>query len=50
MDLAFGIVLILVTALSALVVVWLFVWAAVKDGQENDAVQAQLRRRPGSSD
>jgi hypothetical protein len=45
MELAFGIVLILVTFLSAALVVGLFVWAAVKDGQDNDAVQSQLERR-----
>ena len=45
MELAFGIVLILVTFVSAAIVVGLFVWAAVKDGQDNDAVQARLERR-----
>jgi hypothetical protein len=45
MELAFGILMIVTAAISAVVVVGLFVYAAVKDGQDNDAVQAQLEHR-----
>jgi hypothetical protein len=47
MDLAAGIVLGIVVFLTAVLVIGLFVWAAVKDGQEDKAVQARLgiRRR-----
>jgi hypothetical protein len=45
MDLALGIVLIVVTAAGALFVLGLFVWGAIKDGQANDAVQARIHRR-----
>ena len=45
MDLAFGIVLIVVTAAGAVFVLGLFVWGAIKDGQANDAVQAKVHRR-----
>jgi len=45
MDLAFGIVLTVLAALSTLLVIGLFVWAAVKDGQENDALQSRIIRR-----
>jgi hypothetical protein len=47
MDLAAGIVLGTVVFVTAVLVIGLFVWAAVKDGQEDKAVQARLgiRRR-----
>jgi len=47
MDLAAEILLGLVVLLTAVAVVGLFVWAAVKDGEEDKAVQARLgiRRR-----
>ena len=45
MDLALGIVLVVVTAGGAVFVLGLFVWAAIKDGQANDAVQARIHRR-----
>lgn len=45
MDLALGILLIVVTAVGGLLVLGLFVWGAVKDGQANDAVQAKIHRR-----
>ena len=45
MDIALGIILIAVTAASALFVFGLFIWAAKKDGEENDAVQARIYRR-----
>jgi hypothetical protein len=47
MDIAAGIVLGLFVFLTAVLVVGLFVWAALKDGQEDRAVQARLgiRRR-----
>ena len=47
MDLAAGIVLAVVVFLSAVVVIGLFVWAAVKDGQKDRALQMRLgiRRR-----
>ena len=45
MDLALGIVLIVVTAASGLFVFGLFVWGALKDGEENDAIQARIHRR-----
>jgi hypothetical protein len=44
-DLALGIILIVVTAASALFVLGLFVWGAIKDGQANDAAQAKVQRR-----
>jgi nitrogen fixation-related uncharacterized protein len=33
------------TVLTVAVVLALFIWAAVKDGQANDAVQARILRR-----
>jgi hypothetical protein len=44
MDLALTIILSAVTIAGALFVLGLFVWGAVKDGQDNDAVQAKLHR------
>jgi len=47
MDVVIGILLVLVVLVPAVLVGGLFVWAAVKDGQEDRAVQARLgiRRR-----
>jgi hypothetical protein len=45
---ALAIVLIASAVVSIVVVGVLFVWAARKDGEENDAVEARLRaRQPG---
>jgi hypothetical protein len=41
-DLAAGIVLSVFVFLTALLVIGLFVWAAVKDGQKDKALQARL--------
>jgi hypothetical protein len=47
MDTALLIVLVLFVVLPAVLVLGLFVWAAIKDGQEDKALQARLgiRRR-----
>ena len=47
MDVAAGILILLVTLVSVVVVGVLFVWAARKDGEEDRAVQRRLgiRRR-----
>jgi hypothetical protein len=47
MDLAAAIVLVVVVVLTAVLVIGLFVWAAIKDGQKDRALQARLgiRRR-----
>ena len=45
MDLALGIILVVVTLAGGLFVLGLFVWGAVKDGPENDDVQARIHRR-----
>ena len=47
MDTAAAIVVAIFVVLSAAVVVGMFIWAAVKDGQEDKASQARLgiRRR-----
>jgi hypothetical protein len=47
MDTALVIVLALLVLLPAVLVIGLFVWAAIKDGQEDKALQARLgiRRR-----
>ena len=47
MEIAAAIVLVLLILLPAVLVGGLFVWAAVKDGQEDRALQARLgiRRR-----
>jgi hypothetical protein len=47
MDLRFAIALLLVTIVPAVVVGAVFVWAAKKDGEEDEAVQKRLgiRRR-----
>ncbi len=46
MDTAVVIVLVLLVLLPAVLVIGLFVWAAIKDGQEDKALQARrdLRR------
>jgi hypothetical protein len=47
MDTALVIVLVLLALVPAVLVIGLFVWAAIKDGQEDKALQARLgiRRR-----
>lgn len=47
MEISVAIALVLVVVLPAVVMGALFVWAAVKDGQEDKALQARLgiRRR-----
>ncbi|MDX6453247.1 MAG: hypothetical protein QOH16_3296 [Gaiellaceae bacterium] len=47
MSLAAEIIASVVTVLTVVVVLWLFVWAAKKDGEEDDALQKRLgiRRR-----
>jgi hypothetical protein len=47
MDFTLAVVLVLLVLLPAVLVGGLFVWAALKDGQEDRAVQARLgiRRR-----
>jgi len=45
MSLVFGIVLVVIFGVSTLVVLALFVWAAFKDGQANDAIQSRIIRR-----
>ena len=47
MNTAAYVLVTIVSVVSALVVLWLFVWAAKKDGEEDRAVQRRLgiRRR-----
>jgi hypothetical protein len=47
MDVAAAIVVALVVVLTAALVIGLFIWAAIKDGREDKALQARLgiRRR-----
>ena len=47
MEIVVGIVLVLLVIVPAVTVGALFIWAAVKDGQEDRALQARLgiRRR-----
>jgi hypothetical protein len=47
MDIVVGIVVVLLVVVPAVIVGGLFIWAAVKDGQEDRALQARLgiRRR-----
>ena len=47
METALVIVVVLLVLVPAVLVIGLFVWAAVKDGQEDKALQARLgiRRR-----
>lgn len=42
MTLAVEIAVVVVTLLATAAVFWLFVWAAKKDGEEDDAVQRRL--------
>lgn len=50
MELAFGIVLIVLTALSVLFVAALFIWAAIKDGQDQDEIDSRVLHRHWPSD
>jgi len=45
MSLALGIIVVVLSVATALFVAYLFVWAARKDGQENDAIQSRIIRR-----
>jgi hypothetical protein len=45
METAVGIVLVLVSLLTVVVVGWLFLWGARKDGEADRAVQARLGSR-----
>ena len=45
MELAFGIVMIVLAAASALFVGGLFVWAAIKDGQDQHERDARVVHR-----
>jgi len=45
MEIAFAVVLIALTVLSAALVLGLFVWAAIKDGEDNAAMNARVVRR-----
>jgi anaerobic C4-dicarboxylate transporter len=42
MDIAAVVIVILSVVLTAAVVIGLFIWAAVKDGEEDKAVQKRL--------
>jgi hypothetical protein len=42
MDAALVIVLVLLVLVPAVLLIGMFVWAAVKDGQEDKALQARL--------
>jgi hypothetical protein len=45
MKVALEVLVVAESVLTVVLVLGLFVWAAVKDGQANDAVQAQIVRR-----
>ena len=45
MSTVLGIVLLLVTAAGLIATLASFIWAAIKDGEDNDAVQSRLLRR-----
>jgi hypothetical protein len=47
MNIVAGVILVLLLAIPLVLVGWLFVWAARKDGQEDRALQRRLgiRRR-----
>jgi urea transporter len=47
MDVVLAVVVVILVVAPALLVGWLFVWAARKDGEEDRALQARLgiRRR-----
>ncbi len=42
-NVVLGIVIVASSAIGLAVVVVLFIWGAVKDGQDNDATQARIR-------
>jgi hypothetical protein len=43
--LAAGIVIAVVSAITLLIVLWMFVWAAREDGRDQERRNARLRRR-----
>jgi len=45
MDVVAAVLIVLVVVLTVAVVIGAFIWAAVKDGQEDRALQARLRIR-----
>ena len=45
MDIVAAVVILLFVVLTGVVVIGVFIWAAVKDGQEDKSVQARLRIR-----
>jgi hypothetical protein len=45
MDLALIIVVVAMTAITGLAVLGLFIWGAVKDGQDQAASEARVTRR-----
>jgi hypothetical protein len=45
MGILAAVVIVLFVVLTGVVVIGVFVWAAVKDGQEDKALQARLRVR-----
>ena len=44
MNIVLAVIVIAITVLTAVAVLALFVWGAVKDGEEEDRVQSRLRR------
>ena len=46
-NLILGIVIVASGVIGLIVAVALFMWAAVKDGEDNDATQARIRRGNG---
>ena len=45
MDIVAAVVIVLFVVLIGVVVIGVFIWAAVKDGQEDKTLQARLRIR-----
>ena len=45
MDIVAAVVIVLFVVVTGAVVIGVFIWAAVKDGQEDKALQARLRIR-----
>ena len=45
MDIVAAVVIVLLVIATGVVVIGVFIWAAVKDGQEDKALQARLRIR-----
>jgi hypothetical protein len=45
LDVLAAVLIVLVVVLTGAVVIGVFIWAAVKDGQEDRALQARLRIR-----